>query len=124
MIQPPRVGPMVGPTKRPTAKNGRGEAALATVKVSKRIAWDVERSGPAPDALDKPERDELPDVVRVPAGDRGGGEQEDGADVVVAAAEARGEEARHRMMMTLAIAYAVTTRPRPRASPRGCRSCR
>ena len=48
MIQPPSVGPMVGPTKRPTAKSEAAKPRWATVYVSKRIACDVDRSAPPP----------------------------------------------------------------------------
>ena len=48
MIQPPTVGPIVGPMKMPTAKRAEAVPRWATVKVSKRIACEVDRRAPPP----------------------------------------------------------------------------
>jgi hypothetical protein len=48
MIQPPSVGPIVGPTKRPIEKSEAAKPRWPTVNVSKRIACEVDSSAPPP----------------------------------------------------------------------------
>ena len=48
MIQPPRVGPSVGPMNTPTPKRAEAKPRCSRVKVSKRMAWEVESRAPPP----------------------------------------------------------------------------
>ena len=48
MIQPPSVGPRVGPTMTPTPKIAVAAPRSSNGKTSKRIAWAVEMSAPPP----------------------------------------------------------------------------
>ena len=96
MIQPPSVGPRVGPMKTPTPNRAAAVPRCSSENVSKRIAWEVDRRAPPPIPWMNRKPDELPDVVGLAAGGGGRREEEDRPDVVVPAPEPGGEEARHR----------------------------
>src|SRR3954467_12527802 len=87
--------PNGGTDEDPHPKERRGKAPLLEGKGFKENGLRGRQQRAATDSLDKPKCNELPNVMRVAAGDRSTGKKEDRSDVISTAPKTRSQETRN-----------------------------